>query len=127
MRAFRTIGVTGGAGFIGSNFIHYIAAKHPDCRVTVLDALTYAGNLENLSGLLDTGRQGIPLPSAGPQDGDAKDPDEDRECPSAGAVSVRPSVHVDLRSPRSADGPGPLRCRRPSCGRRRMFPPPGRP
>ncbi len=40
--------VTGGAGFIGSNFIHYILAKHPDYEVTNLDRLTYAGNLENL-------------------------------------------------------------------------------
>ena len=41
--------VTGGAGFIGSNFIHYILCQHPDWQVTNLDKLTYAGNLENLS------------------------------------------------------------------------------
>lgn len=41
--------VTGGAGFIGSNFIHYILHKYPDWQVTNLDKLTYAGNLENLS------------------------------------------------------------------------------
>jgi len=40
--------VTGGAGFIGSNFIHYILNKYPDYEVVNLDALTYAGNLENL-------------------------------------------------------------------------------
>jgi dTDP-glucose 4,6-dehydratase len=40
--------VTGGAGFIGSNFIHYIVSEHPDWEVTNLDKLTYAGNLENL-------------------------------------------------------------------------------
>lgn len=40
--------VTGGAGFIGSNFIHYWLAGHPDDSVVNLDALTYAGNLENL-------------------------------------------------------------------------------
>ena len=40
--------VTGGAGFIGSNFIHYWLARHPEDRITNLDALTYAGNLENL-------------------------------------------------------------------------------
>ena len=39
--------VTGGAGFIGSNFVRYTLEKHPDDRVIVLDALTYAGNLEN--------------------------------------------------------------------------------
>lgn len=40
--------VTGGAGFIGSNFIHFVLKKHPDWRVINLDLLTYAGNLENL-------------------------------------------------------------------------------
>jgi len=40
--------VTGGAGFIGSNFIHYILGKRPDWEITNLDKLTYAGNLENL-------------------------------------------------------------------------------
>lgn len=40
--------VTGGAGFIGSNFVRYIFAAHPGYRVTVLDKLTYAGRLENL-------------------------------------------------------------------------------
>lgn len=43
--------VTGGAGFIGSNFVHYIYRERPDWHVTVLDALTYAGNKENLNGL----------------------------------------------------------------------------
>lgn len=43
--------VTGGAGFIGSNFIRFMLGKYPDCRVFNLDKLTYAGNLENLSGL----------------------------------------------------------------------------
>lgn len=40
--------VTGGAGFIGSNFIHYILGKYPDYKITNLDKLTYAGNLDNL-------------------------------------------------------------------------------
>lgn len=40
--------ITGGAGFIGSNFIHYIFHKYPDYQVVNLDWLTYAGNLENL-------------------------------------------------------------------------------
>lgn len=44
-----TIIVTGGAGFIGSNFIAYTLEKHPDDRVVCFDKLTYAGNLENLS------------------------------------------------------------------------------
>jgi len=43
--------VTGGAGFIGSNFVRYMLERYPECRVLNLDKLTYAGNLENLSGL----------------------------------------------------------------------------
>lgn len=43
--------ITGGAGFIGSNFIHYILEKHPDWEVTNLDKLTYAGNLGNLKNI----------------------------------------------------------------------------
>src|ERR1043165_8625222 len=41
--------VTGGAGFIGSNFVHYSLRHRPDCRITVLDALTYAGNRASLA------------------------------------------------------------------------------
>ncbi len=44
--------VTGGAGFIGSNFVHYLLKKHPDTEVTVLDKLTYAGRKENLQDVL---------------------------------------------------------------------------
>ncbi|AUJ29438.1 MAG: dTDP-glucose 4,6-dehydratase [Liquorilactobacillus hordei] len=47
----KNIIVTGGAGFIGSNFVHYVVNNHPDIHVTVLDKLTYAGNKENLAGL----------------------------------------------------------------------------
>lgn len=44
----KTILVTGGAGFIGSNFVRYLYGKYPDYRIIVLDALTYAGSVENL-------------------------------------------------------------------------------
>ena len=40
--------ITGGAGFIGSNFINYIHGCHPDYKILLLDALTYAGNLDNI-------------------------------------------------------------------------------
>ncbi|MFC2172324.1 dTDP-glucose 4,6-dehydratase [Acidobacteriota bacterium] len=40
--------ITGGAGFIGSNFVHYVQKIHPESKVTVLDKLTYAGNPDNL-------------------------------------------------------------------------------
>jgi len=45
--------ITGGAGFIGSNFIHYLLNKNPDCHLINLDKLTYAGNLENLQDIAD--------------------------------------------------------------------------
>ncbi len=44
----KNILVTGGAGFIGSNFIHYLMAHRKTCHVTNLDELTYSGNLDNL-------------------------------------------------------------------------------
>ncbi|MBZ2405301.1 dTDP-glucose 4,6-dehydratase [Liquorilactobacillus hordei] len=47
----KNIIVTGGAGFIGSNFVHHVVNNHPEIHVTVLDKLTYAGNKENLAGL----------------------------------------------------------------------------
>ena len=47
----KNIIVTGGCGFIGSNFVHYVVDHHPDVHVTVLGKLTYAGNPENIAGL----------------------------------------------------------------------------
>ena len=49
----KNILVTGGAGFIGSNFVHYWLEQYPDERLVVLDSLTYAGNMANLSGAED--------------------------------------------------------------------------
>ncbi|MFC6952843.1 dTDP-glucose 4,6-dehydratase [Halorubellus litoreus] len=48
--------VTGGAGFIGSNFVHYVLNAHEDDEVITLDALTYAGSKDNLEGVLDDPR-----------------------------------------------------------------------
>ncbi len=48
LEVMKTILVTGGAGFIGSNFIPYFLSKYPECKIVNLDALTYAGNLDNL-------------------------------------------------------------------------------
>ena len=47
----RNILVTGGCGFIGANFVRYVARNHPHAHITVLDKLTYAGNPENIAGL----------------------------------------------------------------------------
>jgi len=48
--------ITGGAGFIGSNFVTYILDTHPDWKITTLDKLTYAGRLENLHEVMDNPR-----------------------------------------------------------------------
>ena len=45
--------VTGGAGFIGSNFIFHMLKKYPDYRIICLDCLTYAGNLSTLAPVMD--------------------------------------------------------------------------
>ena len=49
----KTILVTGGAGFIGSNFVKLMLKKHPEYKIINIDALTYAGNLENLKDIDD--------------------------------------------------------------------------
>jgi len=53
MNTKRTLLVTGGCGFIGSNFVHLILAQRPEWRVINFDKLTYAGNLKNLEGIAD--------------------------------------------------------------------------
>ena len=49
---FKTMLVTGGAGFIGANFVRYWHRQAPQTHLVILDALTYAGNKANLAGLL---------------------------------------------------------------------------
>lgn len=49
--ALKNIIVTGGCGFIGSNFVRYVVENHPEVHITVIDALTYAGNIDNIAGL----------------------------------------------------------------------------
>ena len=48
----KTLIVTGGAGFIGSNFVKYMLKNYPDYKIINIDALTYAGNLENLKDIV---------------------------------------------------------------------------
>lgn len=50
---YKQLLITGGAGFIGSNFVAHWLVQHPDTRVTVLDSLTYAGNMANLQSVAD--------------------------------------------------------------------------
>ena len=47
----KTYLVTGGAGFIGANFIHYLTEKYKEARIINVDKLTYAGNLKNLESI----------------------------------------------------------------------------
>jgi dTDP-glucose 4,6-dehydratase len=88
--------VTGGAGFIGSNFVHHVLRRHPDSHVVVLDALTYAGRRENLDG--------IPPRSLTFIHGDIRDPRAVAEA-MAGcdlALNFAAESHVD----RSIETPG---------------------
>ena len=52
----KNLFVTGGAGFIGSNFVHYMLEQYSDYQIIVYDKLTYAGNLDNLKSVEDNGR-----------------------------------------------------------------------
>ncbi len=88
--------VTGGAGFIGSSFVHHVLARFPDCHVVVLDALTYAGRRENLDG--------IPARSLTFLHGDIRDPEAVARA-MAGcdvALNFAAESHVD----RSIEQPG---------------------
>jgi len=88
--------VTGGAGFIGSNFVHLLLRQFPDCHVVVLDALTYAGRRENLEGLPPSSWTFI--------HGDIRDPSAVAEAMSGcdAVVNFAAESHVD----RSIEAPG---------------------
>ena len=45
--------ITGGAGFIGSNFVHLVRKERPDWQITVIDKMGYAGNMASLDGVTD--------------------------------------------------------------------------
>ena len=87
---FNSILVTGGAGFIGSNFVRMIASEQPPCAITVLDALTYAGNLENIADLVDGGRVRFVK-------GDIRDPAAVRDAKTGAEVvfNFAAETHVD--------------------------------
>ena len=89
--------VTGGAGFIGSNFVRYFLAEHPDDSVVVLDKLTYAGRLESLQDLMTYERMEF-------VQGDIADPEVVRETLAGcdALINFAAESHVD----RSIDEPG---------------------
>ena len=89
--------VTGGAGFIGTNFVRLALERWPGARVHVLDALTYAGNKKNLEGVVDPSRLTF-------QHGDIRDP-------KAVAQAMEGATHVvnfaaESMVDRSIDDPG---------------------
>jgi len=82
--------VTGGAGFIGSNFVRLALAQRPDLRIVTIDLLTYAGNLENL--------EGVPADRHTFVRADITDPDAMRRSVPEGAdalVNFAAETHVD--------------------------------
>jgi dTDP-glucose 4,6-dehydratase len=91
--------VTGGAGFIGSNLVHYLLERESDARVVVYDRLTYAGNLDNLSSIAQDPRYRF-------VHGDVCDRERVREA----LMEERPDVVYNLAAEshvdRSIDGPG---------------------
>ena len=91
--------VTGGAGFIGSNFVHYVLEEHEDDEVITLDALTYAGSKDNLDGVRDNPRHDF-------VEGDIRDRDLVTELVSDvdAIVNFAAESHVD----RSIEGAKPF-------------------
>jgi dTDP-glucose 4,6-dehydratase len=94
-----TVIVTGGAGFIGGNFVHYALKKHPDWRVVVIDKLTYAGNLETLEPVWDNPNLAFIKADIG--DRDAVFSIFEKEKPGA-VINFAAETHVD----RSIENPG---------------------
>ena len=90
--------VTGGAGFIGSNFVRWLLESRPDVSITLLDKLTYAGNLENLKGI-------EPGPRYRFLRGDVADPAavEDAMAGCDAAVHFAAETHVDRSIQNASD------------------------
>ena len=87
-----TILVTGGAGFIGSNFIYYLLEKYPEDRIVCLDALTYAGNMKTLSKALEH-----------PDFRFVKGDIADRDCVQALFESEKPDIVVNFAAETHVD------------------------
>lgn len=91
--------VTGGAGFIGSNFIFHMLAKYPDYRIICLDKLTYAGNISTLESVMD--KQNFRFVQADICNREAVDKLFEEEHPDI-VVNFAAESHVD----RSIENPG---------------------
>jgi dTDP-glucose 4,6-dehydratase len=90
--------VTGGAGFIGSNLVHFLLEHDREARVIVYDRLTYAGNLDNLSGIADDGRYRF-------IHGDICDRDHVRKALEETQPDVVYNLAAETHVDRSIDGP----------------------
>ena len=114
--------VTGAAGFIGSNFVHYWLERHPDDPVVALDLLTYAGNRANLDGA------DVPFVQADIADLDiveqrAARARGRRRRQLRGRVAQQPGRRRSRRSSRARTSSGRRCCSRRARGRRRALPP----
>ena len=98
-REFKTILVTGGAGFIGSNFIHYMVKKYSEYNIINLDKLTYAGNLENLKSIENK-------PNYKFIKGDIADPGIVSEIFSSSKIDAVVNFAAESHVDRSIDDPG---------------------
>ncbi len=108
--------VTGGAGFIGSNYVRHALATHGDWRVTTVDKLTYAGRLENLHDVMDHPRHSFVRADVGDVRGGRRRSCSGRRS-SCTSLRKRTSI-VPSRLPATSSA---LTCSVPSrCSRRRV-------
>jgi dTDP-glucose 4,6-dehydratase len=91
--------ITGGAGFIGSNYVHYVLQHHPDYRVVVYDKLTYAGNLDNLQDVAGDPRYAF-------VEGDICDADAVRAALQAHEIDTIVNFAAETHVDRSLSEPG---------------------
>jgi dTDP-glucose 4,6-dehydratase len=95
----RNVMVTGGAGFIGSNFVRHMLEQHPDHRILVYDKLTYAGNLDNLRDFADDPRYAF-------VHGDVADADAVRQAISDHEIDTIVNFAAETHVDRSLMDPG---------------------